>query len=76
MIGIFHCSELFQSDLQSIESQRVFICFDVAVQSGSINPKIGEDAEGNNIYHDLIGELTMVCSTRQNRENSSRTRNA
>ena len=29
----------------------------MAVQSGSINPEIGKDAEGNNIYYDLIGEI-------------------
>ena len=45
-------------DQLNLYSRRGFsLCFDVAVQSGSINPKIGEDANGNNIYYDLIGEI-------------------
>jgi phage minor structural protein len=33
------------------------LLFDIAVQSGSMNPKTGTDGQGKPIYYDLIGEI-------------------
>ena len=57
-------------------SRRAYsLIFDISVQSGSVNPKIGTDAQGKSIYRDIIGEINTWYSALNKTGKTIRIRN-